>query len=941
MADREVKVRITAQVQGYIEGMEKAAQATRDTGSAAEKLQQQRDAFELMGRTAMVSGAAVAAGIALSTKAAIDWDSAWAGVTKTVDGTPEQLAAVEAGLRGLTKELPASHAEIAAVAEAAGQLGIATPNVVAFTKTMIDLGETTNLNANDAATQLARFMTVMGTAQKDVSGLGSSLVELGNNYATTEAEIMAMAMRLSGAGAQIKMSEGQVLGLSTALSSVGIEAEAGGSAMSKVMIDIASSVDKGGERVKLFSQVAGMSADQFSAKWKKDPGEALAAFVKGLANAEAQGKSTFGILEELGITEVRMRDALLRSASAADQFSEAMSTGNAAMAENTALVAEAEKRYGTTESKLAIMGNRVMDSAISLGEHLLPALEGVADGVGGFADLLSGLDGPMGAFAAWTGVVVAGVLLTGGAALATVPKIAAYKVAMETLGVTGAGVRGKLGNVASFLGGPWGIALGMATVSVAGFNAAMDGSKTSAQEFENTIKQGASALEVMSGKARENESGVMSMLVNVSQHFENLPALADKAGTAGRGFWSSMSFNENAALDSINAFGVSLQTLSVSDLPRAQKAFKEFVSGAGLNDAQAITFLNEEMAGYKGTILDAAGAAGLATDDLSLLKYAMGEVSPAAEAGAKGTEKQTDALDGLEAAAQKAQQEVEALADEIRGFGSVQLDSREANRKLEESLLTLTDALAANGTNFDITTAAGRDNEAALDAVAEATNNAAAGLLTAGKSQEEVNAKLAEGRNKLIDILAPYYGSRDAAAAYVDQLNLISPEKATQIVITGKESALADINEVAQPRFIDLMYRTGSAPPAWQIPMLPNANGGVYEGAAKAFAAGGFEPGIYPYTPGGIHKFAEEYAESYISLDPARKQRSEAVWVETGDRLGAFGGIERAVASAVTAALGGRAGGATVTQNVSITQVDRDPRLVARQLGRELKEAMV
>jgi hypothetical protein len=85
-------------------------------------------------------GAAMVAGLGMATKAAMDWESSWAGVTKTVSGTPAQLAKVEQGLRGLARTLPSSHDEIAAVAEAAGQLGVQTDSIVDFTKTMVDLG---------------------------------------------------------------------------------------------------------------------------------------------------------------------------------------------------------------------------------------------------------------------------------------------------------------------------------------------------------------------------------------------------------------------------------------------------------------------------------------------------------------------------------------------------------------------------------------------------------------------------------------------------------------------------------------------------------------------------------------------------------------------------------------------------------------------------------
>ncbi len=897
MADRTVKVTLTAQAQGYIAAMEKAAQATREAGSETEKLAQKQQAFEEMGRASMVAGGVMAAGLALSTKAAIDWDSAWAGVTKTVDGSPEQLAQVEAGLRSLTNVLPASHTEIAAVAEAAGQLGIATPNVVEFTKTMIDLGETTNLTAEEAATQLARFVNVMGTSQSQVSNLGAALVELGNNYATTEAEILSMAQRLSGAGTQIGMSEGQVLGLSTALSSVGIEAEAGGSAMSKVMIDIASSVDKGGDRLEQFASVAGISADQFAAKWRSDPGDALAAFVSGLANAEAQGKSTFGVLEELGITEVRMRDALLRSASAAGQFSSAMQMGNSAFEENTALVDEANKRYETTAAQLGMMRNKVVDSAISLGEHFLPAIEAVADGIGGFADLLGGLsEGPMGQFVAFSGAMATGALLVGGAALLAVPKIAAFKVALEILGVSTAGVTGKIKGIGSFLIGPWGLALAVGALAVHQFNSAMEDSKSSAQELENAIKQGESALDTMASKARENEQGITRAFVDVSQHFENLPALADKAAESGRGFWSSLTFNENAALDSIKEFGVALQGIASSDLPRAKEEFKNFA--AGLTDAQALTFLNEEMAGFKSQLIDAAAAAGVATDDASLLKFAFGEIGPAADQASAGAQDGAASFDELGDSAAATQEAIAALADEVRGFNDPIFDMREANRQLEDSFLSLGETLRENGNNFDITSEAGRRNEAALDSVAEATNRAAASVYAATGDQAAMNAKLDEGRQKLVDILAPYFGTRDAAAAYVAELNLISPQKVTDIVLNGVDEAVQKLSimdqwmdKIAQGRTAEIYMRTTVEETRIPLKAPKSANGNLFEFAN----GGGLQTGIYAGGP-PITRFAEPETvwEAFISGKPDQRERNRQIWVETGERLGmsaAGGGV--------------------------------------------------
>src|SRR5699024_8604893 len=114
-----------------------------------------------------------------------DWETAWAGVQKTNDGTAEQMQQLEEDLRHLAQTLPASHAEIAATAEAAGQLGVAVDDVAVFTETMLHLGETTDLSAEQAATAFARFTEIMGTGTGHVDQLGAAIVGLGNNFAAT------------------------------------------------------------------------------------------------------------------------------------------------------------------------------------------------------------------------------------------------------------------------------------------------------------------------------------------------------------------------------------------------------------------------------------------------------------------------------------------------------------------------------------------------------------------------------------------------------------------------------------------------------------------------------------------------------------------------------------------------------------------------------------
>ena len=333
--------------------------------------------------------AGIATGLISSAK---EFETAFTGVEKTVDGTASQMANLKQGIKSMAEEIPASTTEISAVAEAAGQLGIQTDNILSFTKTMINMGNATNLSADEAATTLARFANVTKMKQSDFDRLGSVIVALGNNFATTESEIADMGMNLASAGTQVGMSQSQIMALATALSSVGLEAQAGGTAFSKVMINMQLAVEKGGQDLKSFASVAGMTTKQFKKAFKEDATNAIMKFVEGLSKSGERGKSAIKILDDMGITETRLRDALLRSANASDVMGKAIELGNKAWEENTALTNEADKRYQTLDSRLQMTKNKIINVATNTGDKLTPTFNKLLDKVDGLTDKFNGLN---------------------------------------------------------------------------------------------------------------------------------------------------------------------------------------------------------------------------------------------------------------------------------------------------------------------------------------------------------------------------------------------------------------------------------------------------------------------------------------------------------------------------------------------------------------------
>ena len=347
-----------------------------------EKITKAGNKIEEAGQKLSVFSGATITALGLSAKAGIDFEDAFTGVEKTVDATDEQLEEMKGQIRELAKEMPATTTEISAVAESAGQLGIKTEDIMSFTKVMLDLGNSTNLSAEEAASALAKFANVTKMSAENYSNLGATIVDLGNNFATTEADIVEMSTRLAATGELAGLSEAEILALATAMSSVGIEAEAGGSAMSKLLKQIQVAVETGSDDLKDFANVAGMTSSEFKKAFEKDAVKALASFISGLNDTERNGKSAISILEDMGLTEVRLSNTILSLSNASGVLNDAIDVANTAWEDNTALTNEANKRYGTLQSQITMTLNKIKDMAISIGNKLMPSIQKILEKVG-------------------------------------------------------------------------------------------------------------------------------------------------------------------------------------------------------------------------------------------------------------------------------------------------------------------------------------------------------------------------------------------------------------------------------------------------------------------------------------------------------------------------------------------------------------------------------
>jgi TP901 family phage tail tape measure protein len=316
---------------------------------------------------------------ALAGKSAVDYDTAMANVRKTTDMTEAELKQLGEAALESSKSQPVTAEAILNVEALGAQLDVSDDKLQSFAQTVSGLDIATNMDADTAATDMARFANIVGMSEDEYSNFGSTIVAIGNNMATTESEVANMSLRFASAGHQAGLSESQILGMSAAMSSLGIKSEMGGSALSQIFVDISKSVALGGESLDAYAKAAHVSADEFASAWRDDAAGAFVELLQGIQDSTAAGEDMNVILGDLGITQIRQSDVMRRMAGSVGEVTDALGLSTQAWQDNTALQAEVDTRNESMASRLQVLKNRAEALGIQVGGPLVNALIDVLD----------------------------------------------------------------------------------------------------------------------------------------------------------------------------------------------------------------------------------------------------------------------------------------------------------------------------------------------------------------------------------------------------------------------------------------------------------------------------------------------------------------------------------------------------------------------------------
>ena len=736
-----------------------------------------------------VSSVLAAAGISAALKeikegfdecvqASMDFESAITGVAKTTDLTDGELADMSDAIKAMSTEIPASTTEIAAVAEAAGQLGIQKDALLDFTRVMTMLGTATNMTAEDAATALARFANITGMSADNYDRLGAVIVDLGNNFATTESEITQMGTRLASGGKLAGLTEPQIMALAAAMSSVGIEAEAGGTAMTQTLNAIEKAVANGEDALQGFADVAGMSADEFAQTWSTDALDALTAFIRGLGTLDERGESAVLVLEDLGLKGIRQGNMLKSLALAADQMDSAVQTANTAWDENIALTNEANKRYATTQSKLDMMQNAYNNLKVAVGDAFTPALRDAYDAG---TDVLNVL----GEFVQENPALVKGVATFTGVVGGATVALTAYAAISKVI---------KALDIATTFGGMAGpIMLGVTAVAalaggiVAMADAAKERAAPSVKELTEAARNMNEALADAKSGFDDSVGSTMATATVAEQYIDRLKEL-DSVGektTAQQQEYHGILMKLVETIPELSSY-IDLENDSIDGGTAALEANTD----AWVENARAQAYQNELSEIY----------AKYADVEIERAKR-RAELTDAEEAAHEATQAYNDALAKQNTLYAEAQKKADAyyeetgilrdaeyfLGDEINAVNDEVTD---ANIAWIEAATHVTNLKEAIEEDNNVLSAADEEIQAVTDAyesLTEATDDSTEATENASRGQTELNTEISSVKERVEALQQAYQEAYKAAAESV-QGQYALWQQADSIVATSASS---------------------------------------------------------------------------------------------------------------------------------------------------------
>jgi len=467
-------------------------------------------------------------------KVASDFERSFAEVIRTVGlaGDATAIQGLRSELLDLSKEIPASFSDLSNIAKMAGQLSIAEESVASFTGTVAKFAATTDVSTEAAATAFGRLDRLVKGVDGQFEKLASSILAVGVNSVSTEAEVIAIASQLASIANIAGFSADELIGFSSALASVGTRPELARGTFTRLFSEINRAVSSSTENLGRFARLAGQSVDEFREAWTSGRGtDVIIELLRGLSTQGAEAELS---LRALGITSVRDIPTLLKLAQSIDEVEKELLTAKVAFLAGTELNEQYAIISETLSERLVVLKNNFQALIATVG-NLTGPLKGLVNALISFIGFVEKLArNPISQFfiafaIAITGVVGVATLL--GGVLARVSAGAAglltTLISVRTaIGVTQVGIAGLNTTLAGTT-----VAASGATAAMSGFavaNAGVAGAASAAAGATGIagVNSAIRSFMGLSAPAAKKATGFGAALFGLFKQSKALPILA-------------------------------------------------------------------------------------------------------------------------------------------------------------------------------------------------------------------------------------------------------------------------------------------------------------------------------------------------------------------------------------------------------------------------------
>ncbi|MGC5078456.1 phage tail tape measure protein [Agrococcus sp. DT81.2] len=824
MADRTVSVKLIADAKQYIQGLDEAARKTRDASQTVEQgLAAQRDAFNQVGAAATTVGVLALAGVTAAVAAFAQFDAAMSGVQAATHESAENMqllsdAALEAGQRTVF-----SATESAAAIENLARAGISTADVLGGALDgALDLAAAGEIEVADAAEIAASAMTQFGKSGSDVTHI-ADLLAAGAGKAQGGVADLAAGLNQSGlVAAQMGLSIEETVGSLTAFASAGLIGSDAGTSFRSMLLRLANPTKESAALM-----------DELGLSFYNAQGDFIG--VEGMAG-QLQERLADLTQEQRNqaLAQIFGQDAIRTSAILYEQGAEGVREWTEAVDEQGYAAETAALRLDNLKGDIEQLGGAFETLMINLGAAGDGPLRGMTQSLTGIVEMLGDMDPVAQSALLGLGALVGVVGLVGGAALLAVPKIAEFRVALGTLGVSAGVASGAL--TALSVAGVAGLAIG----GLVALGIAFENTRPKASEFSAAIQDGANAIDLL----RLANEGFANTVDGFEFDVGNAGALLEQNTRLSENFFASFDpSNWEAYFSDFNSritqVGEGLGDLAATDLNAAVEAFIHFGETLGYNDEQMAVLL-ESMPELRDAWAAASDEAGESVSVLGLVRDAQAGVGLTAEDAA-------EAVETVATAFGEATEEAASLYEATKAITDLFFSAQDAMSAFEQSIDDIAEAMTGEDAlvpaidamtgGFDLGEQAGRDADAMLQALAENAQAAAEAMANNGKSAEEVAAFQDRARAEIERVAGSMKLAEDQARLYTDAIVDIPAEASTDVTLNTAAAEAALLAFITKRRVLAVDVDVNGMPSGTI----------VRPGQIGRFADGGRIPG---YAPG-------------------------------------------------------------------------------------------